>query len=191
MCCRGVDLAAGQPFRASDARRARAAPGRRCAHHRAAALPGLRPSAELLARVLPNVWRSEVAFVAPDEGAIDRAAAIAHAVGVDQPIAWVRKRRTAAGVEHLGLVGHPGRRAIVVDDILDTGDTLMWCCRALRDAGAREVGVIVTHGLFTGTRWRALLSGGVRQMRVTDTVLSRRRPPRAGRARRPAAFTGT
>ena len=39
--------------------------------------------------------------------------------------------------------------------------------------------MIVTHGLFTGTRWRALLSEGVRQMWITDTVLSRRRPARA------------
>lgn len=135
--------------------------------------------AELLARALPDVWRSEVTFVAPDEGAIERASAVARAVGVDQPVVWLRKRRTAAGVEHLGLVGHPGRRAVVVDDIHDTGDTLASCCRVLRDAGVRDVGVIVTHGLFTGTRWRSLLSEGVRQIWITDTVLSRRRPPRA------------
>ena len=99
--------------------------------------------------------------------------------GVDRPVVWARKRRTPSGVEHLGLVGSPGARAVVVDDILDTGATLVSCCRQLRDAGVEQIGVIATHGLFTGERWRALLSEGVQQIWITDTVLSRRRPPEA------------
>ena len=59
------------------------------------------------------------------------------------------------------------------------GATLVSCCRQLRDAGAAEIGVIATHGLFTGEHWRALLADGVRQIWVTDTVLSRRRPAQA------------
>ena len=147
--------------------------------------------ADLLARALPEVWRLEATFVAPDDGAINRASAIARAVGVDRPVVWARKRRTATGVEHLGLVGDPGRIAVVVDDILDTGDTLMSCCRALRESGVREAGLIVTHGLSTGSRWRALLSEGVRQMWITDTVLSRQPTgPGTGRAGRAAACAG-
>jgi ribose-phosphate pyrophosphokinase len=135
--------------------------------------------AQLLAGALPEAWRSQVTFVAPDEGALERCSALACAAAVERPVVWARKRRTPSGVEHLGLVGSPGRRAVVVDDILDTGDTLLSCCRALRDAGVRQIGVVATHGLFTGERWRAVLSGGVREMWITDTVLSRRRPPQA------------
>jgi ribose-phosphate pyrophosphokinase len=142
------------------------------------ALTSLSPAA-LLAGALPEAWRSEVTFVAPDEGAIDRCVAVARAVGVDRPVVWARKRRMASRIEHLGLVGTPGRRAIVVDDILDTGDTLVSCCRALREAGAGEIGVVATHGLFTGDRWRALLADGVQGIWMTDTVLSRRRPAHA------------
>ena len=94
--------------------------------------------AGLRAGALPEPWRSQVTFVAPDEGTVDRCAAVALAVGVDRPVVWARKRRTPAGVEHLGLVGTPGRRAIVVDDILDTGDALVSCCRALRDSGVTD-----------------------------------------------------
>jgi ribose-phosphate pyrophosphokinase len=83
------------------------------------------------------------------------------------------------GVEHLGLVGSPGRRAVIVDDILDTGETLVSCCGQLRAAGVRHIGVAATHGLFTGNRWRALLADGVQKIWITDTVLSRRRPPQA------------
>jgi ribose-phosphate pyrophosphokinase len=102
--------------------------------------------------------------------------------------ASARKRRTPTGVEHLGLVGSPGSRALIVDDILDTGDTLVSCCRQLRDAGVKQLGVIATHGLFTGERWRALCSEQrVREIWITDTV-----PPAAGthRARRTTASTG-
>jgi len=141
-------------------------------------LTSLSPAA-LLAAALPGAWRSEVTFVAPDEGAIERCEAVALAAGVDGSVVWARKRRTASGIEHLGLVGTPGRRAVVVDDILDTGATLLSCCRALRDSGVRRIGVIATHGLFTGKRWRGLLSEGVQEVWITDTVLSRRRPRQA------------
>ena len=142
------------------------------------ALISLSPAA-LIAGALPEAWRVDVTFVAPDEGAVDRCVAVARAAGVDRPVVWARKRRTRTGVEHLGLVGSPSERALVVDDILDTGDTLVSCCRQLRDAGVRQLGVIATHGLFTGERWRALYSEGVQEVWVTDTVLSRRRPPQA------------
>ena len=73
------------------------------------------------AAALPATWCAEVTFVVPDEGAADRCAAVARAAGTDRPIVWARKRRTPTGIEHLGLVGSPTRRAVVVDDILDTG----------------------------------------------------------------------
>jgi ribose-phosphate pyrophosphokinase len=132
--------------------------------------------AGLLAGALPGAWRSEITFVAPDEGAIERCEAVANAAGVEGPVVWARKRRTTSGIEHLGLVGAPGPRAVVVDDILDTGATLLSCCRALRDSGVEQIGVIATHGLFTGDRWRALSSEGVQEVWITNTVLSRRRP---------------
>jgi ribose-phosphate pyrophosphokinase len=141
-------------------------------------LTSLSPAA-LLAGALPRAWRSEVTFVAPDGGAIERCEAVARGAGVEGQVVWARKRRTTSGIEHLGLVGTPGRRAVVVDDILDTGATLLSCCRALRDSGVQQIGVILTHGLFTGERWRALLAEGVREVWITDTVLSRRRPRQA------------
>ena len=135
--------------------------------------------ARLLAGALPEVWREEVTFVAPDEGAIERCEAVARTAGVEGPVVWARKRRTTTGIEHLGLVGTPGRRAAVVDDILDTGATLVSCCQALRDSGVQQIGVIATHGLFTGEHWRALLSHGVQDIWITDTVRSQRRPRQA------------
>ncbi|HZE06250.1 MAG TPA: ribose-phosphate diphosphokinase, partial [Solirubrobacteraceae bacterium] len=133
--------------------------------------------AAVLAGPLPAGWRDGVTFVAPDEGAQMRARALARAAGSNRPLVWARKRRTRGGIEHLGLEGSPADRAVVVDDILDTGATLLSCCAQLRRAGAREIAVVVTHGLFTQDRWRALSAEGVRAIWTTDTVVSRRRPP--------------
>lgn len=133
--------------------------------------------ARLLAGALRRDWREGVTFVAADEGAIVRCTAVADAAGTGGPIVWARKRRTAAGVESLGIEGRPGRRALIVDDILDTGATLVSCVRQLRRAGVQEVGVVATHALFTGELWRTLPREGVQRLWITDTILPRRRPP--------------
>lgn len=135
--------------------------------------------AGILAGALPRSWREGVTFVAPDEGAIERCGRVAEASGSGAEIVWARKRRTWTGVEPLGLVGTPERRALIVDDILDTGGTLVSCARQLRQAGVEEIGIVATHALFTGDDWRVLLREGVRRLWITDTVLSRRRPPQA------------
>jgi len=135
--------------------------------------------AALLAAAIPERLRDELTFVAPDEGAVERCTELAACIDAEGPVIWARKRRTPAGIQHLGLVGTPGRRALIVDDILDTGATLVSCCRALRAAGVREIAIIVTHGLFTGDQWQQLLDEGVRDIWMTDSVISRHRPTHA------------
>jgi ribose-phosphate pyrophosphokinase len=141
-------------------------------------LTSLEP-AGILAAALPEEWRRGVTFVAPDRGAIDRCRAVSLAVGANGPVTWLRKRRTTSSVEHTGIVGTPGPRVVVVDDILDTGGTLVSCCQELRRLGVREIGIVVTHALFTRAAWRALLGEGVRRIWTTDTVLARQRPTNA------------
>ena len=123
------------------------------------------------AAVLADALRDadDAVIVAPDEGARARAEELAAALGVRHPCVWLRKRRTRGGVEHVSLHGQVRPSAVVVDDILDTGGTLISCCRELRRRGARTIDIAVTHGLFTGDRWRELL-GLARAIHVTDTV---------------------
>jgi ribose-phosphate pyrophosphokinase len=134
--------------------------------------------AEPIARALPPRWCTDASFVAPDEGAITRCRAVAVAAGSDAAVVYARKRRTPRGIEHLGLVGSPRRRAIVVDDILDTGSTLVSCVRALRAAGVAHIGIATTHALFTGRGWQPLVREA-EHLWICDTVLPRHRPPEA------------
>jgi ribose-phosphate pyrophosphokinase len=126
--------------------------------------------AGLFAAELQHGSLEGLTLVAPDEGARDRCAAVAAAAGVAAPVAYLRKQRTAEGVVHHALTGEVGSRAVLVDDILDTGGTLLSACAELQRAGAREISVMVTHGTLSGERWRELPSAGVRRIQVTDTV---------------------
>lgn len=108
--------------------------------------------------------------VAPDEGAIERCQAVADAAGVAAPVAHLRKHRTMEGVVHTELVGDVGPRAVIVDDILDTGGTLLSACAQLCRAGAQEISIMATHGTLSGERWRELPAAGARRIQLTDTI---------------------
>jgi ribose-phosphate pyrophosphokinase len=125
--------------------------------------------AEVFAAELRRRDFLDATVVAPDEGALERSREVAEAAGIPAPPAWLSKERTASGVVHRGLEGKVGRRAVVVDDILDTGGTLISCCRELRRRGVEETVAMVTHGLFTGESWKELLPL-LDALYVTDSI---------------------
>lgn len=121
-------------------------------------------------RALGDGPRADLTIVAPDEGARERCEAVARAAGVEAPVAYMRKRRSATGVAHTELVGAIRRRAVIVDDILDTGRTLLSACRLLRASGVSEISIMVTHGTLSGSEWCRLGEAGASRILITDTV---------------------
>lgn len=110
-------------------------------------------------------------IVAPDEGAIPRCEAVRVAAGMlPAEIPYFEKHRTEAGIVHAGPIGRLGPRAVIVDDILDTGTTLISACERLAEVGVKETYVMVTHGLFTGEGWKRLWQAGVKGIFCTDSV---------------------
>ena len=126
--------------------------------------------ARLFAEELRRRSIEGLTVVAPDEGARERCEAVATAAGIAAPVAHLRKERTRERVVHSALVGEVGPRAVLVDDILDTGGTLLSACAELRRAGVGEISIMVTHGTLSGERWRELPNAGARRIQVTDTV---------------------
>lgn len=108
-------------------------------------------------------------LVAPDEGALDNCRSFQQELGLTGPIAYFQKKRTGAGVSFSSLHGEVGKKVIIVDDILDTGGTLVGCCQLLQQAGVDEILIVVTHGLFTGKKWQRLWSLGVKKIYCTDS----------------------
>jgi ribose-phosphate pyrophosphokinase len=126
--------------------------------------------APVFASKIAELDLNDFTVVAPDVGARDRAYDVARATGPDTPLAYLPKRRHARGITHAPIVGRLSGRAVIVDDILDTGATLVSCCRELSRAGVEDITVFVTHGLFTGDAWRELWPAGATRIYTTDSV---------------------
>ncbi len=126
--------------------------------------------ADLFARELAALQPVEPTVVAPDAGARERGEALRRAAGIRRPLASFTKERTAEGIKHSVLHGGVAGQVILVDDILDTGGTLVSACEALRRTGVEDIVVMATHGLFTGTAWERLWSLGVTRIYCTDTA---------------------
>jgi ribose-phosphate pyrophosphokinase len=131
-------------------------------------LVSLSPARLFAEAILRFAWQ-DATIVAADAGARDRAVAVRAAAGMPAPLAVMAKTRTATGVTG-ELQGSVGQRAVIVDDILDTGGTLIACARALRHAGVDDIMVCVSHPLFSGVDWPRLWDHGVTRLICLDTV---------------------
>jgi ribose-phosphate pyrophosphokinase len=125
--------------------------------------------APFIADVLRNQNLRECTLIAPDAGAAGRCEAVRHELQMPNPIVVAQKKRSASSVSTV-LGGSVSKTCVIIVDILDTGATLVACSRELRRAGAEDIYVFATHGLFTGERWLELFSLGVRRIWCTNSV---------------------
>lgn len=128
-------------------------------------------TAILFARAIHEHRLHGATIVAPDNGAIARCETVKKAAGI--PIGETphfEKKRTDQGIVHYGPVGTVGAKVVMIDDMIDTGGTLVSACEKLKAGGVREIFIFVTHGLFTGTAWKQLWRLGVKRIFCTDTV---------------------
>lgn len=126
--------------------------------------------AKILAEEVRKLNIKDITIVAPDEGAIKRAEAVRREAGIKNELAYVIKKRTANGLKLLELHGKLGKTVVIVDDILDTGKTLLACCKKLQQNGVRNIYIMVTHVLFSGKEWEELWNYGVKRIYCTDTL---------------------
>jgi ribose-phosphate pyrophosphokinase len=112
----------------------------------------------------------DVVAVSPDVGRAKFARRFAQMLEAD--LAILNKARpehdTAEVTEVIGNVG--GKIALMIDDMILTGGTLIAGSTALREAGASEVYACATHGLFPGDAFERIAESELTQVTVTDTV---------------------
>lgn len=108
--------------------------------------------------------------VSPDAGSIPRARDMAERL--DLPVAFVDKRRPEPNmVEVMNVVGKvAGHHAIILDDMIDTGGSLLQAGTALRNLGAKSVTACATHGIFSGAARANMEKAGFAELVVTDTI---------------------
>jgi ribose-phosphate pyrophosphokinase len=122
--------------------------------------------------------RVPLVAVAPDLGRVKMARRLSRAIGID--LAVVVKTRPRHDVAEAGeLIGDVrGKAALLGDDMIVTGGTLVAAARALRAAGAIEVRAFATHALLTAEAVERLSAARLDELVVTDTVsLAQVRPP--------------
>jgi ribose-phosphate pyrophosphokinase len=114
---------------------------------------------------LPNVM-----VVSPDVGGVVRARGLAKRINA--PLAIIDKRRERAGdSEVMNVIGEvDGRTCILVDDIVDSGGTLVNAADALIEKGAKEVYAYITHGVLSGGAVARITASQLKELVITDSI---------------------
>ena len=151
-------------------------------------------AAPLLAQPFATLEGDCVA-VSPDAGGLKRVEAfrVALEARLGRPVgtACMAKVREAGQVTGRLLSGHvEGKAAVIVDDIISTGATLLHAVRACRDAGARRIFAAAAHGLFTAGAGALVEESALERIVVLDTVPPFRLP-QAAVARRLSVLDST
>ena len=113
----------------------------------------------------------DVVVVSPDHGGATRARKMA--VALDCPVAIIDKRRPKPNVaEIMGVLGDvEGKNCIMIDDMIDTGGTIVAGIDMLLEKGAKNVFVACTHPVFSGPAVERLKNCSAKEVVVTDTII--------------------
>ncbi|MDI6640917.1 MAG: ribose-phosphate pyrophosphokinase [Elusimicrobiota bacterium] len=109
-------------------------------------------------------------IVSPDPGGVERARAFAKRLQV--PMAIIDKRRPAVNkAEVLHIIGDVERKtAVIIDDLVDTGGTLIKVAGALKREGAKKVIAACTHGVLSRDAVEKIESSEIEQLILTDSI---------------------
>ncbi len=108
--------------------------------------------------------------ISPDVGGVVRARALAKRL--DTPLAIVDKRRERAGEsEFMNIIGDvEGKSCILIDDIVDSGGTLVNAAEALLAEGAKDVTAYITHGVLSGGAVARITSSKLKNLVITNSI---------------------
>src|SRR5580693_168641 len=111
-----------------------------------------------------------VMVVSPDVGGVTRARGLAKRINA--PLAIIDKRRERAGEsEVMNVIGDvTGHTCILVDDIVDSGGTLVNAADALLANGAKEVYAYITHGVLSGGAAARITSSRLKELVITESI---------------------
>ncbi len=123
--------------------------------------------------MLGDVWKqnfSELVVVSPDVGGVVRARALAKRLEAD--LAIIDKRRPKPNVATvMNIIGEvAGRTCVIVDDMVDTANTLCEAAGALKKQGAQKVIAYCTHAVLSGPAIERITNSALDSIVVTDTI---------------------
>jgi len=113
---------------------------------------------------------TQVMVVSPDVGGVARARGLAKRINT--PLAIIDKRRVRAGEsEVMNVIGDvAGHICILIDDMVDSGGTLVNAADALLANGAKEVSAYISHGVLSGGAAARITSSKLKELVITDSI---------------------
>ena len=123
--------------------------------------------------LLGDLWKSNyqnLVVVSPDVGCVVRARQMAKRLECD--LAIIDKRRPKPNVAKvMNIIGEvKGRNCVIMDDMVDTANTLCEAARALKEQGASSVMAYCTHAVLSGNAVERIQSSALDKLVVTDTI---------------------
>jgi ribose-phosphate pyrophosphokinase len=136
--------------------------------------------------MLGDVWKHDyqnLVVVSPDVGGVVRARALAKRLEAD--LAIIDKRRPRPNVATvMNIIGEvEGRTCVIVDDLVDTANTLCEAAQALKDQGAVKVLAYCTHAVLSGHAVERIGKSALDELVVTDTIPLGEEAKKCGRIR--------
>ncbi len=125
----------------------------------------------LFAKYIKNKFSSKkLICVSPDVGGVQRTRGLATRLKAD--LAIIDKRRPAPGKSQvMNIIGNvKNKTCIIVDDIIDSGGTIVNAAEALTKNGANEVYVFITHAVLSGDAVKRIKNSKIKKLIITDTI---------------------
>ena len=124
----------------------------------------------LFARFIKKLKNKNLICVSPDVGGVQRTRGLATKIEAD--LAIIDKRRPAPGKSQvMNIIGSvKNKTCIIVDDIIDSGGTIVNAVEALKKAGANDVYIFVTHGVLSGDAVNKIQKSKIKKLIITDTI---------------------
>ena len=117
-----------------------------------------------------KIKNKSIISVAPDVGGTERARALGKILNTS--LAIIDKRRPKPGQSQvMNVIGDvKGKTCIIVDDIIDSGGTIVNAAKALKQRGAKEVYAYITHGVLSGEAVKKIKNSVIKNLVITDTI---------------------
>jgi ribose-phosphate pyrophosphokinase len=125
----------------------------------------------LIDYIQKNLNRDNLICISPDAGGVERVRHFAKKLSSE--LALIDKRRTGPNVaEAMNVIGDvKGKDCIIIDDMIDTGGTLVQAARALRKNGANKIYAAATHPVFSDPCIQRLAEcEELEEVIITDTI---------------------
>jgi ribose-phosphate pyrophosphokinase len=119
-----------------------------------------------------NIKSKNLVCVAPDVGGVERTRAIGKRLSAD--LAIIDKRRSGPGKsEVMNVIGNVKNKVcVIIDDLVDSGGTIVNAAAALKSKGAKDVYASVVHGVLTGEAVKKINTSKIKKFIISNSIMN-------------------